>query len=223
VQTTTPWILGEVWVTYTGTSSPTGGANRCITYDNDYVNAVREIIEQTRARGRRILGNRDTSNGVQGSDRGRMFTLALYYLLHNRHTYYVYESADDSEAHVSTWGWNPIAEFDIGQAATIPPGKVDFEGVANSKEHWIYATGADPYQPNLTYRVLARRFANALVLVKMLPLGSVVDNRSITTHPLDGSYRVLQADGSLGLTVSEARLRNNEALILIPQTLTGVH
>ena len=63
--------------------------------------------------------------------------------------------------------------------------------------------------------MLARRFTNALVLVKMLPDGSVTDDRSITTHALDGSYAVLQADGSLGAVVTQAQIRNNEALILI--------
>jgi len=50
----------------------------------------------------------------------------------------------------------------------------------------------------------------------MLPDGSVTDDRSITTHTLDGSYFVLEADGSLGALVTQASLRNNEALILIP-------
>ncbi len=222
VQATMPWILGEVWVTYTGTSTPTSGNNRCITYDKDYVNAVREIVDQTRTRGRRILGARDASNGWVGSDRGKIFTLALYYLMHNAHTYYVYDTVEHSTDHVSTWAYNPAVDYYVGQPATVPVGWVDFEGNANTREHFVFASGADPYAPNLTYRVLARRFTNALVLVKMLPLGSVVDDRSFTTHQLPGPYRVLEADGTLGLIVTEARLRNNEALILIPETMTGV-
>jgi hypothetical protein len=86
----------------------------------------------------------------------------------------------------------------------------------------VFATGPDPYQPTLTYRVLARRFTGALVLVKMLPEGSTDDNRSLTVHPLGGSYRPLGADGTLGGVVTEARLRNNEALILIPEAVTGI-
>ncbi len=217
VRKITPWIWGEVWVTYNGLSSPTSGGNRCITYERDYTNGVRQIIEQTHAGGRRVVGARDLAGGGSGSDRGKLFTLGLYYLTHNRHTYYMYEtgSGHSFPGHVSTWSWNPAVEYDIGQPDVIPPGAVDFEGRSNTKEHYEFATGADPYAPSLTYHLLARRFTGALVLVKMLPDGSVVDDRSITTHALDGTYAVLQADGSPGAIVTEAAIRNNEALILI--------
>lgn len=217
VQKTTPWIYGEVWLTYTGTDAPTSGNGRCTTYDKDYENSIRQIVYQTRNRGRRIIGARDMSNGTSGTDRGKIFTLALYYLVHNKYTYYMYETASGHSlpGDISTWSWNPAVEYDVGQPDVVPQGFVDFEGNANTKQYYVFATGADPYNPSLTYRVLARNFSNALVLVKMLPEGSVVDDRSITTHPLGGNYAVLQADGSLGAVVTEATLRNNEAEILI--------
>ncbi len=217
IQTTTPWILGEVWVTYTGAWSPTSGGNRCISYEKDYENGVAEIVRQTRAGGRRVIGARDLASGTAGTDRGKLFSLGLYYLVHNRHTYYSYdtESGHLNPAHLSTWSWNPAVEFDVGQPDVIPAGKVDFQGRANTKEHYAFASGADPYSPSLTYHVFARRFTNALVLVKMLPEGSVTDDRSITTHALDGTYAPLQADGTLGAAVNVALIRNNEALILI--------
>ena len=217
IQETTPWIYGEVWVSHTGFSSPTSGSSRCITYDKDYVNAIREIVNQTRAGGRRIIGARDYSNGSAGSDRGKLFTLGLYYLVHNRHTYYMYETVTThaSAGHVSTWAWNPAVEMDIGQPDQIPVGMVDYAGNANTKEHYVFATGPDPYVPSLTYRVLARNFTNALVLVKMLPEGSVVDGASITEHQLDGFYTPLLADGSVGPPTDKATLHNNEALILL--------
>ncbi len=217
VQKTTPWIWGEVWVTYTGAAFPTSGNDRCITYDKDYENGVRAIVHQTRAGGRRVLGSRDTSSGTAGTDRGKLFTLGLYYLVHDRHTYYMYETSAGHSlpGHVSTWAWNPAITYDVGQPDVIPNGSLDFDGHANTKEHYVFASGPDPYDANLTYRVLARRFTNALVLVKMMPEGSTTDDRSITTHPLDGPYYLLQADGSLGPLVTEATLRNNEALILI--------
>ena len=222
IQGTTPWILGEVWVSYTGTSSPTSGGSRCITYDSDYAQAVRNIVRETRNGARRVLGAQDRNFGAAGTDRGKMLTLGLYYLVHNKHTYYMYTSTSDyNTGHISTWAWNPAGQYDVGQPDVIPNGAVDFEGKSNTKEHFLFASGNDPSSPNpsqpLTYRVLARRFTNALVLVKMLPAGAKVDDSSITTHPLPGTYGVLQADGLVDPTpITQASIRNNEALILIP-------
>ncbi|HKW13900.1 MAG TPA: hypothetical protein VJS69_05385 [Candidatus Krumholzibacteria bacterium] len=224
IQSETPWVWGEVWVTYTGASSPTTGNNRCITYNWDYDNAVKAIIRQTRSGGRRVIGARDIANGTAGTDRGKLFTLGLYYLVHNENTYYMYETASGHAlpGHVSTWQYNPAVDYDIGEPQVLPGNLWDFENKHNTREHWVYASGPDPYNPSLTYQVLARRFAHALVLVKMLPEGSVDDARSITVHPLGGSYRPLNADGTLGAPVTQASIRNNEALILIPETVTGI-
>jgi hypothetical protein len=224
IQSMTPWVWGEVWVTNTGLPTPTTGSNRCITYNWDYDSSVKAIVRQTRIGGRRVIGARDLSNGIAGTDRGKLFTLGLYYLVHNAYTYYMYETASGHAlpGHISTWAWNPAVEFDVGVPEVLPGNMMDFEGSKNTREHWVFASGPDPYAPSLTYRVLARRFAHALVLVKMLPEGSVDDSRSITVHALGGSYRPLRADGTLGSPVSQASIRNNEALILIPPTVTGV-
>jgi hypothetical protein len=224
IQAETPWAWGEVWVTYTGQSAPTDGSSRCITYDKDYDNAVKAIVQQTHRGGRRVVGARDIASGTLGTDRGKLFTLGLYYLVHNAYTYYMYETASGHAlpGHISTWAWNPAVEFDVGVPDYLPAGVADFDGKTGTREHWVFASGPDPYAPSLTYRVLARRFTHALVLVKMLPLGSVDDSRSTTVHALGGSYRPLLADGTLGAPVTQASIRNNEALILIPQTVTGV-
>jgi hypothetical protein len=224
IQAATPWVWGEVWLTNTGYWTPTGGAYRCVTYDKDYVNGVRALILQMRTGGRRVIGARDTANGTAGTDRGKLFTLGLYYMLHSKYSYYMYETAQGHAlpGHVSTWAYNPAVDYDIGQPAPIPASAVDFEGMPGTSEHWVFATGPDPHVPSLTYRVLARRFTRALVLAKMLPLGSVDDNRSITTHALGGSYRPLLANGTLGSPVTQASIRNNESLILIPEVVSGV-
>jgi hypothetical protein len=217
IQKTTPWIYGEVWMTYTGTSSPTSGGNRCITEDYDYDEGIRQIIFQTRAGGRRVIGARDYSNGANGADRGRLFSLGLYYLVHNAHTYYMYETliGHAGAGNISTWGYNPAVDYDIGQPMPIPSGKVDFEGKANTTEHYLFASGPDPVNNTLTYHVWARSFTNALVLVKLLPAGSTTDDSSITTHTLDGTYMPLNVDGTVGAPITQASIRNNEALILI--------
>ena len=164
-----------------------------------------------------MLGARDSANGPSGSDRGKMLTLGLYYLVHNSHTYYMYETTTPhaGPTNISNWGYNPAVDFDIGQPDVIPPGGVDFEGKANTKEHYLFASGPDPVNSSLTYHLWGRRFTNALVLVKLMPVGSTADNASITTHNLNGTYMPLNVDGTVGAPITQASIRNNEALILI--------
>jgi hypothetical protein len=220
LQRTTPWGWGEVWLMYNGGSSPTRGANRVINWERDYETAIASIVRRTRAGARRVLGARDLpAAGGTGSDRGRIFLLALYYMVHNSNTWLLYETLNSHGGAGLTLeesGWNPAVEFDIGAPVQVPSGFVDFEGRSGTLEHYVMYEGPDAYDPALTTHLLARRFENGLVLAKMLPDGSVVDDRSITTHTLDGSYYILQPDGTLGPVVTEATLRNNEALILIP-------
>lgn len=217
VQKTTPWIWGEVWLSYRGTSLPTSGSQRCITYEKDYDKAIRNIVDETRAGARRVIGANDYAGSGAGSARGRLLTLGVYYLVHNANTFYMYET---DGLHINTgrikdWAWNPAVAFNVGTPVVNAPGIVDYKGNTGTSEHYVFASGSDPHAPTLTYRVLAREFSNALVLVKLLPEGSRIDDLSITTHGLDGTHLPLLEDGTAGAPVTEATLRNNEALILI--------
>jgi hypothetical protein len=108
------------------------------------------------------------------------------------------------------------------------------EPASSWRRHWIeavtydvgkplggmtqFATGADPANRNLTYKVYARRYEDALVLYKPVSYtrgqsGTALDN-SATTHQLGGWYRAVQADGSLGPRVNQVTLRNGEGLVL---------
>jgi len=216
IQQLVDWAWAEVWIIYRGGYMPTTGA-RVTQYDKDYTTSIANIVRQTRAGGRRILGARDWAQGVGGSDRGRLFTLGLYYLVHNANTFYVYESSRDhrERSHVSQWMWNPAVTYDIGQPAPVPAGFDDFEGVAGSTEHFVMESGPDPFDPSLTYHLLARQFTKGLVLVKMLPTGSVDDPSSATIHTLPGSYALLLHDGTKGAVVTQVAIRNNEAIILV--------
>jgi len=64
--------------------------------------------------------------------------------------------------------------------------------------------------------VWGRRFTNALVLVKLMPVGSNTGVLSATSVDLGGSYMLLNVDGTVGAPVTQTTIRNNEALILIP-------
>jgi hypothetical protein len=211
------WAWAEVWLMYWGNSQPTG-PQRAISYEYDYEKGVANIVRRTRAGLRIVLGARDLVNAPVGSDRGRLFTLALYYLVHNPNTFYQYESfiRHTYQVHVSQWQWNPAVTYDVGRPDRVPDGYVDFEGKTATDEHYEFATGPDPYDPSLTYHVFARRFTKTLVLVKMLPRGSVVDDRSVTVHELDRPYRILRGDGTPSAeTCTSVSLRNNEGVILV--------
>lgn len=218
IQEIVDWVYAEVWLTHRAGDSPTSGGSRVISYDRDYGKQIANIVRQSRAGGRRVLGARDYSvAGITGTDRGHLYTLALYYLVHNPNTFYLFETAQTHKdpAHVSQWMWNPAVTYDVGTPAPVPAGLSDFNGETGTSEHYILESGPDPFDPSLTYHILARNFTKALVLVKMLPVGSVTDDRSATTHVLDKPYALLQGDGTKGPIVTEVTLRNNEGSILV--------
>jgi hypothetical protein len=102
--------------------------------------------------------------------------------------------------------WTPAAAYDVGQPTAA----------------WTeWATGNDPSNSGLTYKVLGRTYSKALVLYKPLSYklgvgtGTIADNTA-TKHALQGNYRVLRADGTLGPAVTSITLRNGEGAILIP-------
>jgi hypothetical protein len=86
---------------------------------------------------------------------------------------------------------------------------------------YVYAHGADPSDSTKTSYVFARQYANALVLYKPLsstPNGSAngtLADATATTYALGGTYRALQADGTLGPPITSVTLRNGEGAILI--------
>jgi hypothetical protein len=83
----------------------------------------------------------------------------------------------------------------------------------------MFTSGQDPSNPALTYQVFQRQYGNALVLFKPRSYksgvtGTTADNTA-TVHDLGGTYRPLQADGTLGAAVTQISLRNGEGAILI--------
>jgi hypothetical protein len=83
------------------------------------------------------------------------------------------------------------------------------------------ATGLDPSNPRLAYRVYARSYEKALVVYRPLSSGGprggkgTLGNESATRHELGATYRPLQADGSLGAPLTNIVLRNGEGAVLI--------
>jgi hypothetical protein len=137
--------------------------------------------------------------------RTRMGVLSYYYLLGDPNRTYLMFFGGSSPT--SSWQdrWVPAAAVDIGQ----PVGAMT-----------TFASGQDPENHNLQYKVYSRQYDNALVLFKPLSytLGQstgTTDNATATTHQLNGRYRLLYADGSLGPVITSITLRNGEGAVLM--------
>lgn len=143
-------------------------------------------------------------NGTMTDPRVQIGTLAYYYLLaHPEQTMLMFNGGNEPN---TTWSrhWSPAVEFDVGQP------------LAN----WsILAAGKDPANTAMTYKVYQRQYENALVIFKPLSynLGraGTTEDDTATVHYLNGAYRPLQADGTLGAAITSLRLRNGEGAILV--------
>ena len=159
---------------------------------------------------REISGNRNyeiLDSLPQGRDandpRVQMTTLAMYYAVADSKTSFLMLNGGNEPA--SGWDrhWIDAITYNVGQAKG-----------ANS----VLAEGFDPSNSRLAYKVYQRDFDNAKVLYKPLSYtrgttGTTADNTA-TTHQLEGWYRVVNADGSMGQPVRSVSLRNGEGVVL---------
>jgi hypothetical protein len=144
------------------------------------------------------------TGGSPTDSRTQLATLAYYYMLADPETTFLNFYGGFEPATSWTRHWSPAVAFDVGQPLGL----------------WsLFATGADPSNPALAYRVYQRSYDNALVLYKPLAYGGGVTgslaDATATTHTLGGTYRPLQADGSLGAPVTTVTLRNGVGVILV--------
>jgi hypothetical protein len=146
------------------------------------------------------------TGGSPTDPRTQIATLAEYYLLANPTSTFL----DPFGGYAPATGWDQhffdAINYNVGQ----PVGT------------WsLFASGLDPNDNRFIYRVYQRQYTNALVLYKPLsstPNGSAVGSTSSNTatyFSLNGSYRELQANGTLGPVVTGVTLRNGEGAILI--------
>ncbi|MDB5313435.1 MAG: hypothetical protein JWO38_7637 [Gemmataceae bacterium] len=145
-------------------------------------------------------------NGGSPTDpRTQIATLAYYYLLGDpARTMLMFYGGSSPN---TSWSqhWTAAAGVNIGQ----PGGAMQ-----------VLATGADPENPALTYKVFGRSYSNGLVLYKPLSYTLQVgqgrlDDATATAVPLGGNYRAVNADGTLGPVVSSVSLRNGEGAVLV--------
>ncbi|MFM8275018.1 MAG: Ig-like domain-containing protein, partial [Gemmata sp.] len=143
--------------------------------------------------------------GSRYDARTQVATLAYYYLLADPDRTFLMFFGGDSPSTSWTEHWSPAVNVNVGQ----PAGAMK-----------VFATGTDPSNTALSYQVLAREYQNALVLYKPRSYaqgkgeGTTADNTA-TTHQLGGTYRAVNANGTLGAAATSITLRNGEGAILV--------
>ncbi|HEV3142757.1 MAG TPA: Ig-like domain-containing protein [Gemmataceae bacterium] len=146
-----------------------------------------------------------TTGGSPTDARTQLATLAYYYLIADPATTFLNYAGGQAPNTSWTQHWIPAAGYNIGQ----PAGK------------WsLFASGKDPANSALTYHVYQRAYTNALVLYKPLSYATGVGTGSLadataTTFQLNGTYHLLQSDGTLSSPVTSVTLRNGEGAILV--------
>jgi hypothetical protein len=146
------------------------------------------------------------AGGSMTDPRTEISTLADYYLL-----------ADPKSTFLNLWGGSDPA----GDWSSHWFGALAYN-VGTPTGTWRqYASGSESFDASYQYRVYARDYTNALVLYKPLSFSTwtspapPTDSTSATTFNLGGTYRVLNADGTLGAPVTTATLRDGEGAVLI--------
>jgi hypothetical protein len=144
------------------------------------------------------------AGGSPTDPRTQLATLAYYYLLADPTSTFLDFYGGYAPATSWTQHWSQAVTYNVGQ----PLGS------------WsLLAAGADPANPALTYHVYQRAYSNVLVLYKPLSYGNGttggLGDNTATTFALGGTYRALQADGTLGAAVTSITLRNGEGAILV--------
>jgi hypothetical protein len=152
-----------------------------------------------------VIIDSSPEGGTRHDARTQMGTLAYYYLLADPNRTFLMFFGGDSPSTSWTEHWSPAVNVNVGAPTSVMK---------------VFATGTDPANAALTYQVLAREYQNALVLHKPLSYaqgrgeGTTADNTA-TTHQLNGTYRVVNSNGTLGQFVTSITLRNGEGAILV--------
>lgn len=143
--------------------------------------------------------------GSPYDSRTQLASLAYYYLVADPERTFLMFFGGYSPSTSWTQHWSQATAVNVG---------------APTGEMRVLATGTDPASPARAYKVYARDYANGLVVYKPLSysLGAgegTTANATTTTHQLGGSYRQVNANGTLGPVVTAVALRNGEGGVFI--------
>lgn len=171
---------------------------------NDLAAIVKRRQDATDPSGYMVIDSLSTG-GSPTDARTQIATLSYYYMIgDSQSTMLMLWGGEEPN---TTWSrhWFNALTYNVGEA------KGDYS---------LFTTGRDPANTALSYNVYQREYDNALVLYKPLSyaLGRGIGttaSATATTHQLNGTYRVLAADGTLGAPVTSVTLRNGEGAVLI--------
>ena len=146
------------------------------------------------------------TGGSPTDPRTQIATLAEYYLLANPTRTFLDFYGGYAPATSWTQHWCQAVTYDVG----TPTGS------------WsLLTSGADPSNPRYSYRIYQRTYTNALILYKPLSsannggsVGTIAPNTA-TYQKLNGTYRQLNANGTLGPKITGISLCNGQGAILI--------
>jgi hypothetical protein len=149
------------------------------------------------------------TGGSPTDPRTQLATLAEYYLVADPKTTFLDFYGGQEPATSWSRHYSKAVTYDVGQ----PIGT------------WsLFASGRDPSGHSLNYHVYERHYTNALVLYKPIShtqgvrFDGKLGSNTATVQRLNGTYRPLRADGTLGNPITSISLRNGEGAILVPVT-----
>jgi len=146
-----------------------------------------------------------SGNVPMTDERSRTGALSYYYLLADPNKTFISFFGGQQPSAAWSQSWIASATFNVGKPTAA---------------FTTFATGIDPENSALTYKVFSRTYENALTLFKprsyTLGKGTGTNNdATATTHALGGNYRVLNSNGTLGAVINSIVLRNGEGAVLI--------
>jgi len=159
----------------------------------------------------------DVAPDSLGSDRGRGFSLATFYMINHQMAFYYYrtnghETLAPPNPPVWVTQWNPMVLFDFGQPNINALGLPDFQGQMNTNKYFLWKDHAD-------YKILGREFLRddgrrVLVLTKIMASGRT-EGADPTTHTLPLKWYRLLPDLTWSSPLTYITLSNNEGAILL--------
>jgi len=136
-------------------------------------------------------------------DRDKYYFLSLYYQVSTPYTFFSYFPSNGGVYNIPpSTCWLPANEVDIGE----PEG------------NWYLISGNNPIDGDY-YEIFARDFTKAKVFTKpTVRWGAFRDDNTYSESiDLEGNYKLVNYDGSLGSTVTSIALRNQEGAILLKE------